>query len=53
MNFTDFQNDYIDFPNPAPLIRTHKAYCPWCGCMTTSYNPNERVITCQMCVKKV
>lgn len=32
-----------------PLVRTHKAYCQFCGGMSTSYDPRNRIVPCFFC----
>jgi len=34
---------------PPPLVRTYKAYCPYCRGMSTSYDPTMRVVPCEFC----
>lgn len=34
---------------PPPLVRTYKAYCPFCRCIATSSDPTMRVVSCKFC----
>lgn len=42
--------DNLPLPGPPlPLRRTHKAYCPVCGGMSTSYDQRIRDVPCEFC----
>ena len=55
MSNYDFYQENIsddeDFPDPPLLRRTYKAYCPHCDGISQSYDPGERIVPCQFCVK--
>ena len=51
--FSIEENTSLELPplpdTPPPLVRTYKAYCTYCGCMATSYDPTVIVLPCQFC----
>ena len=53
-NMTSFNNNenILDVFFPLlPLTRTYTAYCPYCGSMTSTFDPCNRIVFCLFCIK--
>ncbi len=56
MSYSNIEKNIDDFllyfPRPV-LVRTHTAYCPFCGIRTSTSDPYNRSVSCFLCDKSI